>query len=103
MSHMRPKVEPPPLFAGLTYDPAFDAERLTGQLRRVYDLVKDGRPRTLSEIRNVTGGSEAAISARLRDLRKEQYGSHMVHRERVGDPHGGLWRYWMEGEIKRHD
>ncbi len=61
----------PAFFDGETYDAKLDQKRLSGQLGKVYDVMKDGRWRTLNEIGTATGvGSEAAISARLRDLRK---------------------------------
>lgn len=79
-------------FDGATYDPEKDHKRLRGQLERVYSLMQDNRWRTLSQIADEAGGSEASISARLRDLRKEQYGGHVIERERVS---GGLFRYRM--------
>jgi hypothetical protein len=52
--------------------------------------MADGRWRTLGEIQAACGGSEAAVSARLRDLRKVRHQSHIVERRRVA---GGLWEY----------
>lgn len=80
-------------FDGATYEPPLDRERLTGQLRRVYELMRDARWRTLTEIREVAGGSEAACSARLRDLRKARFGGHTVERRRRGDGRAGLFEY----------
>lgn len=77
-------------FDGITYDSDQDYKRLKGQLWRVFQLMSDGRWRTLAEISEEAGGSEASVSARLRDLRKEQYGAKEIQRERV---EGGLWRY----------
>lgn len=89
---------PPPLpspsrakaFDGATYIPKRDYERLSGQLKAVFDVMKDGRWRTLKELGAAVEGSEAAISARLRDLRKDKYGAHEVQREHI---EGGIWRY----------
>lgn len=89
---------PPPLpspprataFDGQTYIPNRDYERLSGQLKSVFDLMRDGKWRTLSEIAGKVEGSEAAISARLRDLRKEKYGAHKIDREHIDR---GLYRY----------
>ena len=62
------------------------------QLSAVLDLMRDGRWRTLYEIQKATGeGSEAAISARLRDLRKARFGGYQVNRRRRGD--GGTFEY----------
>jgi len=68
-------------FDGATYKPQFDRARLSGQIKRVFDLMSDGRWRTLDEIQMVVGGSQPALSARLRDLRKARYGSLQVDRK----------------------
>ncbi len=82
---------PPPIaFDGETYEPQRDYGRLSGQLLRVYQLMKDGEWRTLYQVAMEVGGSEPAVSARLRDFRKEKYGSHSVDREHL---YGGLYRY----------
>lgn len=71
-------------FDGGTYDPALDYERLSSQLSRVRMLMVDGQWRSLYEIHEDLGrrDSEAAISARLRDLRKPKFGGHTVERRR---------------------
>lgn len=56
------------------------------QLLRVRDLMADGKFRTLQEISSATGDPEASVSARLRDLRKPQFGGHKV--DRVKLPNG---------------
>lgn len=86
-------VAPAVAFDGKTYEPERDHERLKGQLSRVYNLMRDGRWRTLDEIASQARGSVPAVSARLRDLRKAKYGSHVVGRESVGR---GLFRYKLE-------
>lgn len=75
-----------PVFRGKTLE-AEDVPRLTRQLDRVRGLMADERWRTLSQIARACNGSEASVSARLRDLRREGY---TVERERVN---GGLFRY----------
>ena len=81
-------------FDGATYEAEFDAERLGAQSRRVFELMKDGKWRTMQEIGNATGdNSTASISARLRDFRKPQFGSFTVNRRRRGDPSDGLFEY----------
>lgn len=77
-------------FDGYTYEPALDAERLTGQLLRVWQLMRDGKWRTLAEIASAVDGSEAGVSARLRDFRKPKFGALHVDRRRVD---GGLYEY----------
>ena len=82
----------PVAFDGATYDDKQDYVRLKGQLWRVFQLMSDGKWRTLAEIATEAGGREASVSARLRDLRKETYGGREIQRERVS---GGLWQYRM--------
>ena len=77
-------------FDGETYKAERDYLRLDGQLGRVYALMRDGKWRTLPNISLHVEGSEAALSARLRDFRKSKYGSHLVERRHVG---GGLYEY----------
>lgn len=77
-------------FDGKTYQADRDHKRLQGQLLAVFNLMQDGKWRTLSDISARVEGSEASLSARLRDLRKSKYGSHDVKRERI---EGGLYRY----------
>ena len=62
-------------FNGSDYDPAIDTDRLRGQIRDIYDLMKDGRWRTLEEISQLTKHPQASVSAQLRHLRKERFGS----------------------------
>jgi hypothetical protein len=77
-------------FDGSTYEPGRDHLRLKGQLGRVFDLMRDGKSRTIPDIADAIGGSEAAVSARLRDFRKEKYGAHQVERTSLGH---GLFTY----------
>ncbi len=77
-------------FDGETYEHARDCVRLTGQLLRVWDVMSDGKFRTLAAISKETGDTEASISARLRDFRKQRFGSHEIEREHIV---GGLYQY----------
>lgn len=72
-----------PRFDGDDYVPARDDVRLTGQLRRIWDLMADGRWRTLPAISEATGAPEASISAQLRHLRKPRFGAHTVEKRRL--------------------
>lgn len=93
---------PPPRFDGATFDPLLDQKRLTGQHRRVFDAMESGRWFTLDELQKeilrTTGvhDSITGISARTRDLRKPQWGSHWVHSRRRGDEKRGIWEYSLE-------
>lgn len=77
-------------FDGETYEPDRDGERLRGLLGRVFAVVKDGRWWTLRRLAVEANGSEASVSARLRDLRKPKFGGYEVQRRYVVD---GLWEY----------
>ena len=87
-------------FDGETYVQGIDKERLTGQLRRVFDLMQDGQWRTLREIKDVAGGTDASCSARLRDLRKDKFGAFVVNRRRRGEASKGIHEYQLlVGEV----
>ncbi|MDE2020649.1 MAG: hypothetical protein KGJ13_09965, partial [Patescibacteria group bacterium] len=79
------------MFDGSTYNPELDGPRLSSQLDRVKMLMLDGRWRTLEYIAKCVGGSEAGVSARLRDCRKLKFGGYKVDRRRRGDPKSGVW------------
>src|SRR4051812_11827688 len=66
---------PAPHFDGVSYEPEHDGERLTGLLGRVYHTLTSGQWYTLSALVETCGGSEAGVSARLRDLRKRRFGA----------------------------
>lgn len=83
-------------FDGETYEPKHDEIRLNGQLLAVYYIMRDGEWHTLAWIRDKVGkGSEASISARLRDLRKKRFGGHEIERRRKGSFDAGLFEYRM--------
>ena len=73
-----------PKFDGADYQPERDDPRLTGQLLRVFSLMRDGEWRTLHQMEVATGDPEASISAQLRHLRKHRFGSHTVNKEYLG-------------------
>lgn len=87
-------------FDGKTFDARRDGKRLTTLLGEVRMLVRDGKRRTLGEIHAALGrGSEASISARLRDLRKPRFGGWEVHRALRGPHKDGLWEYWIDQPV----
>lgn len=88
-------------FNGPAYEPEHDQARLTGQIQRVFDLMHDGRWRTLDEIASTTGDPPASVSAQLRHLRKRRFGAHVVERQARGDRSHGLWEYRL-GNARRH-
>lgn len=83
-------------FDGATIEPQ-DIPRLASQQERVEAFMLSGRWVTLRELSRAVGGSEASVSARLRDLRKQRFGGWIVDRRRVeyGSLGGGLWEYRM--------
>lgn len=83
-------------FDGSDYDPELDRDRLTGQLYRIFNLMHDGRYRTLEEIATITGDPASSVSAQLRNLRKDRFGAHTVDKRRRGDKTSGLWEYRLE-------
>lgn len=86
-----------PHFDGCTYDPALDGERLGRQLDRVRDMLLGHRGEwfTLAEMRSVAGGSEAGVSARVRELRQSRHGGCIVQRRRRSR---GTWEYCIPRE-----
>lgn len=78
-------------FDGKTYEQPLDQVRLSGLMLRVWRVVEDGQWHSLAELAKLTGGTEASVSARLRDLRKPRFGSHVVERRRVKET--GLFLY----------
>jgi hypothetical protein len=84
-------------FNGSDYNRKADDNRLTGQVFRVFNCMRDGNWRTLEEIQAITGDPQASISAQLRHLRKERFGSHLVNKRNNGN---GLFQYQL---IVTHD
>ena len=87
---------------GATFNRELDLDRLNAQQLRVYQAMKDGQWRTLSEIASwifdtsEVHDPEASVSARLRDLRKPEFGGFNVERRRRGTASRGLHEYRIE-------
>lgn len=70
------------------------------RLGKILNLMLDGVWRTAGEARALTGGDVEklpAVSARLRDLRKKEYGSWEVLTRWRGKPGSGVLEYRMTG------
>lgn len=80
-------------FNGSDYDRQHDDVRLTGQILRVFSFMQDSSWATLDEIARSTGDPHASISAQLRHLRKERFGSHIVEKRSRGERINGLYEY----------
>jgi len=93
------------LFDGDTYDPALDRERLSKQLGRVWSMLNQGGWWTLHELAQTSwrgygaSDSEAGISARLRDLRKDKFGGYNILRRRRDN--AGTWEYSIDRKRAR--
>ena len=81
-----------PHFNGADYVPERDHARLSTQIARVKDCMKDGSWRTLKYISEITGDPEASVSAQLRHLRKDRFGGHTVNRQHINH---GLYCYQL--------
>ena len=77
-------------FDGADYSSDRDNPRLKGKILRVWDVMKDGRWRTLRQIADLTHDPEASISAQLRHLRKDRFGAHQIEREYIDN---GAYKY----------
>ena len=85
-----------PRFDGDTYDSKYDLTRLTGQIQRIFEAIKDGNWYTLDEIHKATKDPHASISAQLRNLRKKRFGSHVIEKRYKGNRSNGLWEYSLK-------
>lgn len=79
-----------PIFHGSDIDNKRDTPRLTKQILRVYNAMKDGQWRSLGDIEEITGDGQASISAQLRNLKKRDFGCHNIEKRHVK---GGLFEY----------
>ena len=79
-------------FDGADYKPQRDDVRLSGQLLRIFNLMRDARWRTLEDIAKATGDPQPSISSQLRHLRKKKFGAHTVNRRHLGE---GLYEYQL--------
>lgn len=89
-----PKPAPVLPFSGPAYSPASDHARLLSQHLTIFNLMKDGKPRTLAQIEDKTGYPTASVSAQLRNLRKTGFGAHTITKERVKTG-SGTWIYTL--------
>jgi hypothetical protein len=80
-------------FNGPEYEPKYDQVRLTGQIKRIWQAMVDREWRTLNDIEVLTRDPQASISAQLRHLKKERFGSHTVEHRPRGDRKNGLFEY----------
>lgn len=89
-----------PRFDGPEYIPHVDDFRLTGQLNRVWTIMRDQKWRTLGELAKLSGDPESSISAQLRHLRKDRFGKHTVEKRRRSP---GLFEYRVTPAVPQRD
>lgn len=82
-----------PLFDGATFNRERDESRLRRQLDAVRRSMLSGGWWTLARLAVAADGSEASVSARLRDLRKQKFGAYTIERRYVAN---GVWEYHMQ-------
>ena len=78
-------------FNGPEYVPARDDVRLTGQIKRVFGVMKNSDWITVAEISDITGDPQTSISAQIRHLRKERFGGFDIPARRRND--SSLYEY----------
>jgi len=80
---------------GPAYDEDLDGERIRTQLDHIRAFMLSFREKdawwTLGEIAHATRYPEASVSAQLRHLRKERFGSYVVQKRRRAG--AGTWEY----------
>lgn len=81
------------VFDGPEYDHKRDSPRLSKQLNRIFELMKDGKYRTLNQISEITGDPHASVSSALRCFRKPKFGSYIVDKQYIGN---GLYEYRLD-------
>lgn len=77
-------------FDGQTYNRERDGARLNKQFEIVKRNMLDGHWHTLAELAEIARASDAAVSARVRDLRKPKFGGYTVDRLYIRK---GVWAY----------
>ena len=81
-------------FDGAAYEPELDKVRLTGQLKKIFEIMRDGQWHTLRSLEIMTGFPQASISASIRCFRKKKFGGFIVDRERIGKT--GQFQYKLD-------
>lgn len=66
--------------------------KLDGDVGRVFEAMKDGRRYTLRQLSGSLDIPEASVSARIRDLRKPEFGGHVIEKHALGGRRGYAYR-----------
>lgn len=83
-------------FDGDDYVSLRDDKRLSGQIRRVWQVMSDGNWRSVNAICKLTGDPAPSVLAQLGHLRKEKFGEYLVERRRASE--SGLYEYRLGGK-----
>ena len=78
------------IFDGHDYVHSRDSKRLGTQLEQIRDFMEGKDYLTLQEISESTGHPHASVSAQLRNLRKDRFGSRVIDRKHISN---GLYSY----------
>jgi hypothetical protein len=70
----------------------YDGKILPRQLDLVRNLLADGEWWTIGELEQMLSQPAQSISARIRDLRKKEFGGFIIDREHIVD---GIYEYKM--------
>ena len=84
-------------FDGSDYEHKRDGIRLTGQLERVFNVMRFGQWVSLQELAHKAKCPEASASAQLRNLRKERFGGFEIEKKYANN---GLFLYRLKLEAK---
>lgn len=84
-------------FDGSDYEHKRDGIRLTGQLERVFNVMRFGQWVSLQELALKAKCPEASASAQLRNLRKERFGGFEIEKKYKNN---GLFLYRLKLEAK---
>lgn len=98
------------IFSGSTYSSPEEKKRLAGQRERVFEVMKNGKwwslPQIRMEIMSVFGkmDSEAAISARIRDFRKDKWSAFFrVSSVESKVKSGSTWVYRLNVQSRAYE
>lgn len=89
-------------FGGSTYEPARDRERLSKQQLAVNAVMSDGQWHKSVDVAKAIGAkpeSYAAVTSRIRDIRKICKSEEAVERRHLG---GGLWEFRVPERFRAH-
>jgi len=99
-----PTLPPAQRFDGSDLTPE-DRHWLSGGLREVLELMRDGQWRTLREISEMTSVKGESVGAQLRNLRKPENGGYTVEKQHPKDGRtDALWEYRLltHGFVNSH-